>query len=57
LYEVKHGPESKLLSWAWGVPGGEGPKSYESAMIEPNNAEFVFAACDNKAKNICNFDH
>jgi len=57
MFQTQIAPVSKLMTWAWGVPGGNGPKSYQSAMVEENNAEFVFASCNNQAKNICNFDH
>jgi len=57
LWQTTFGPVTKLLTWAWGVPGGSPPKTYESAMVEASNAEFVFASCINQDTRTCNFDH
>jgi len=58
MWQLNYGPASKILPWAWGAPAGPAPKSYESAMIEPNNSEYVFVTClPNKDKKSCNFDH
>jgi len=57
LWNLAFGPETRFLLWAWGVPGGSPPKSFESAMGEANNAEFAMASClPGKDKGICNFD-
>jgi hypothetical protein len=57
LWNLAFGPASRFLLWAWGVPGGAAPKSFESAMTEANNAEFAMASClPGKDKAICNFD-
>jgi len=56
LWQVQFGPETKELTWAWGAPGGSPPKSYESAMIDQNNAEFVFVACLDGKQGVCNFN-
>jgi len=57
LWNLAFGPETRLLLWAWGVPGGSPPKSFESAMTESNNAEFAMASCvPGKDKATCNFD-
>jgi len=58
LWQVSFGPETKLLTWAWGVPGGSPPKDFSSSMVEPNNAEFALASClQGKDPKVCNFDH
>jgi len=58
LWFLGFGPETKLLAWAWGIPGGNPPDSYDSAMTTPNNAEFAMASCmTGKDKKICNFDN
>jgi len=56
LWQITFGPATKLLTWAWGVPGGSAPSSYDSAMTETNNAEFVFASCLQGKEGVCNFD-
>jgi len=56
LWQVAFGPASKLLTWAWGVPAGNPPNSFDSAMTETGNAEFVFAACLPGKDAVCNFD-
>jgi len=57
IWQILYSPENKLLTWAWGSSDGQPPKSYESAMVEPDNQEFVFASCIINDKSICNFDH
>jgi len=58
LWQVQYGPATKELTWAWGEPNKEAPKSYESAMVEPNKSVYVFVGClPNKSPNQCNFDH
>jgi len=58
LWQISYAPETKFLAWAWGVPGGNPPNTFDSAMIDSNNAEFVFATClPGKDTKICNFDH
>jgi len=58
LWQMLYGPASKELTWAWGVPGGKPPASFDAAMVEANHAEFVLASClANKDPKVCNFDH
>jgi len=58
LWYLAFGPETKLLTWAWGVPSGNSPTSFESAMTEANNAEFALTSClKGKDTKVCNFDH
>jgi len=58
LWNLAFGPETKLFTWAWGVPGGKPPKDFASSMTEENNAEFVFTSClTNKDAKVCSFDH
>jgi len=58
LWQVSFGIETRLLTWAWGVPGGAPPKDYSSAMVDPHNSEYALASCLPNAKtDTCNFDH
>jgi len=57
LWQLSFGPVTKILSWAWGVPGGKPPASFDAAMKEPQNSHYVYVACNNKDTSICNFDH
>jgi len=58
MWQIQYAPVTKLLSWAWGADDGQPPTSYDRAMVEPNQQEFVFTACiNNNDKSTCNFDH
>jgi len=58
LWQVTFGVETRLLTWAWGAPGGSAPKDMDSAMIDHDNSEYALTACLPQAdKEVCNFDH
>jgi len=57
IWQLSFGPETKVLTWAWGTPGGKPPTSYDSAMKTTGNTEYVFTSCIKKDTAICNFDH
>jgi len=57
LWQLSFGPVTKILSWAWGVPGGKPPTSFDSAMTESQNSHYEFVSCLSKDTSVCNFDH
>jgi len=65
LWQLAQAPPIDYFSWAWGIPGGLPPKSYNEAMTAKGQKQFQFMACpcysDSscfKQPNIpCKFDH
>jgi len=58
IWQIAEGPETTFLSWAWSTPNGNAPKSFNEAMMTPNEKEYYFVACPlSKPISICNFVH
>jgi hypothetical protein len=56
LWQVSQGPATQYLSWAWGVPGGKPPVSFDDAMTAKGGSEYFFVSClPGKATTICDF--
>jgi len=45
LWQIAFDAVTQDLSWAWGAPDGEAPKSFDDAMAGGDLSEYVFYAC------------
>jgi len=56
LWQISQGPASQYLSWAWGVPGGKAPASFDESMTTKGASEYFFVSClPGKAATVCDF--
>jgi len=55
LWQYAIGTVTDYLSWAWGVPGGAPPASFDSAMNTQGENSFVFDTCSALVGSACSF--